>query len=166
MAEALSSGRILMRVVLTIAVLLIIILFINLYSNINMDTAEAEAETFIYRTLYSADGISYTDGVSGRVYPGIIDLSKFENNSIPLLEKSIDYGADEHVGAKFIVKDFAGKPLASAVYNPKTHRRIAEKGIAGPGGVDVKEKQVYALIKDKDSIIKGRLEISVVVERS
>jgi hypothetical protein len=166
MAEAMSTGDILMRVLLTIIVIGIIILFANIYSYINIDTYEAESELFIYRAVHSPNGISYVDGVSGRVYPGIIDISKFENNSIPILQQSIDFGADNHIGARFIVKDFTGQPLASSTYNPITFRRIAEKNIAGPGGVDVKEKQIYALIKKQGTFIPGILEMSVVVERS
>jgi hypothetical protein len=165
MAEALSSGRILWRSILTIIILLVIIGFVNFYSKINIDPFESESETFVFRAVNSEYGISYVDPVSGRVYPGIIDITKFENSSIPLLQDSIDFGKDNHIGARFIVKDFNGNILASGVYNNQTFIRKEEKR-PGAGGVFVKEKQLYSLVNYNNQLIPGTLEMSVVVERS
>jgi hypothetical protein len=143
-----------------------IVLFTAMHLNLSTESFEAESEIFIHNLVYSPHGISYYDGISGRLYPGTIDLSKFTNSTAPLLQKSADFGGDRHIGAKITVYDFAGAPLTYAVYNPLTYQRIEERGVSGIGGVDVKEKQIYVLIKDKNNFYPGKISFSVVIARS
>jgi hypothetical protein len=140
--------------------------FTYIHLDINVDSFEAESEIFIHNILYSPNGISYYDGISGRLYPGTIDLSKLTNSTTALLQKSADFGADRHIGAKIIAYSSEGAPLTYAVYNPLTYQRIEERGISGIGGVDVKEKQIYVLIKDGNSFYPGKISMSVLIERS
>ena len=116
--------------------------------------------------LNSPNGISYYDSASGRLNPGIIDLSKFENTRIPILESSINYREDKHIGAELLVMDLNEVPLAKAYYNPETYERKAESGIEGPGGVDIVEKKIYVLAKNQNSIIPSILNLEILVERS
>jgi len=153
-----------MRIFISIMVLGILLLFMAVFSNINLNNS-AEPHFFAFRTLSSEHGITNYDSVSGRVNTGVIDLETFENN-IQVIQKSVDYGEEKHIGAKFTLKELDGKIIKSIIYNPKIQRRVAEKGIAGPGGVDETIKQIPIILKDKDSLRNARLDISIIVERS
>ena len=166
MGSALSMGLLFKRLIITVFFTSIIVIFLAALSNINLISYQAEAGTANARAYYSIDGISYFDPLSGRVYAGTIDLEKFENNSIKILQKSMDFGEDKHLGARFILRETNGKEITSAVYNPKTFKEIARKGIAGPGGVDVVDKQLYVLVKDKTHKRGAILDITIVIERS
>ena len=161
-----SVGNWIPKIFSTIFVLAVVIMFVHFYSKISINTFDSESEIFINRLLYSPDGISYQDPLSGRLYPGMIDISRFSNSTIPILQKSIDFGADKHIGASIKIKDFAGVAVAYGTYNPDTYRRTAEVGPAGPAGADLKQKQMYVLINDNGRIYPGMLDVSVVVERS
>ena len=108
------------RIIFLIIVLTTILIFLNYYSKIEIHSFEPESEFFVYRILNSTNGISYYDSVSGRVYPGTIDITKFENETINILQNSVNYGADKHLGAKILIKDLDEIPLVKAFYNPKT----------------------------------------------
>jgi len=59
---------------------------LSYYFGFSIDTKVAEAGVFTQRIVYSPNGLSYHDPLSNKVYPGIIDLEKFNN---PILDKSI-----------------------------------------------------------------------------
>ena len=64
--------------------------------------------------LYSVNGISYYDKEINRLYPGIVDLDRF-NSSI--LNKSIDFGEEPHIGAKIILKNIRKEERKTVYYN-------------------------------------------------
>jgi len=126
---------------------------------------QTDAEIFTQRVLYSTNGISYVDPLTSRVYPGVIDLAKF--NSIKNLEDSVFYGEKStYLGAKFVLLDMNKKLISSQVHRNNAYRRIAEQGISGKGGVEVFEKDLYVLINDKGEEKRGFLKIIVVMSRS
>ena len=100
------------RIFLSIIVLGLLFFFLAVFSKVNIDNT-AEPHLFAFRTLNSEYGIANYDAVSGRVDTGVIDLTKFKNNSIPILQKSIDYGEEKHIGAKFTLKESSELPVIS-----------------------------------------------------
>lgn len=151
------------RIAFAIIAFVLIVTLFELYDHVKINSFNAESEIFIYRTLYSPHGLSYHDLISGRTYPGIIDLDNFKNNS---LQTSVNYGTDNLVGAKITLKHLDGTAIESVIYNPQTYERIEERGISGPGGVDTMQKQIYVLINSKGKTMQGIIEYSLVVERS
>ena len=163
------------RIIFMLLVITVIILFVNFYSDINISSHQAETELFINRMLYSPQGISYYDPISGRLYPGIIDLTKFETKTlpdsnktlytIPSLQKTMDFGLEKHIGAEIFITDLSDVPLKLAYYNERVYQR-KEETIAGPGGVDVEYKEIYVLAKQENNLIPAILYLHVVIERS
>lgn len=126
---------------------------------------DADAEIFVHRVLNSRDGISYVDPLTNRIYPGIIDLKKFKESR--RIEDSIFYGdTSTYIGAKITLKDDKGNKISEQIYKNKAYRRIAEEGMRGAGGVELRKKDIYVLIKEEDNTRKGILHIDVVISRS
>jgi hypothetical protein len=158
MKKGLISFNMLMwipRIIFMVIVVLSIILLIASYFRLELVISKAESELFVQRLLYSPHGISFYDPYSNRVYPGIIDLDNLE-----LINQSIFYGEQKHIGAKLIVKDLGNNILAENIYNNIVYRRIAQEG---RGGVDVLRKSLFVLVKNESGQIPGTLAMEVVL---
>lgn len=68
--------------------------------NVTFATEGEEMGIFMYRLLYSPTGISQFDPLSGRVYPGVIDIQRLENNA---WQESIDFDG-EYMAAKLTLQ--------------------------------------------------------------
>ncbi len=62
---------------------------------------EFHAEVIAHRLLYSDNTFNYVDAL-GRVYPGIVDLSRFNSSS---LDDEVQYTYDRFVAARFTLLD-------------------------------------------------------------
>jgi len=79
---------------LVILVSIYIVIIVNSYVDIEFDIGELERELFIQNLINSPEGISYVDVVSGRVYPGIINIEEFSNTKVieAKLDNAFNYG--------------------------------------------------------------------------
>jgi len=147
-------------------VTLVVILIVNAYIQKEVPVLDVDAELLIHRIINSREGISYIDPLSNRLYPGIIDITRFKEQ--PRLEKSIFYGdTSTYIGAKLTLTNESGNTIAEIIYNNKAYRRIAERGLRGKGGVEVREKQLYVLARNKKGELqKATLHTEVVISRS
>ncbi|MBW2981375.1 hypothetical protein KY343_00715 [Candidatus Woesearchaeota archaeon] len=143
------------RIIFMVIVVFSIVLLVATYFKLEMAVSEAENELFIQRLLYSPHGISFYDPYSNRIYPGIIDL-----DNLDLLNKSIFYGEQKHIGAKLSINDLNNSLLAERVYNDIVYRRIAQEG---KGGVDVLRKSLYVIVRNESRQIPGTLAMEVVL---
>ena len=86
-----------LRIGFMIAAITIFFLMVNYYVNNKIDTQRLQEETMLNRILYS-DLIMYQDPATLRVYPGIVDIKKFDNE---YLNDAINYGEfQRHVAVK------------------------------------------------------------------
>lgn len=85
------------RICFTMVAITIFFLMINYYVNNKIDAQRLQEETLLNRILYSG-AIMYSDPVTSRVYPGIVDIGKMDNANI---DKEINYGEfGRHAAAK------------------------------------------------------------------
>jgi len=154
------------RLVFVIITALSIYILTSIFIQTEISVLNTDAELLSDRLLYSSYGISYYDPLSNRIYPGIIDISKLKDTSI--LEKAIFYGdKSTYLGAKITLTDNQGNIIGESIYNNNAYRRIAEKGLKGKGGVELKEKEIYVLARDDKGNLKNtNLKISTVISRS
>ncbi len=168
--KALMSFNMLMwipRIIFMVIVLFSVIFLATWYAWQEIHSWQAESGLITQRMLYSINGISYHDPLSSRLYPGIIDLSKFQNNQIPILDSSIYYGPEnKHLGAKITIKDMQDNILREGIYNNDIYSRIVQEGRTGAGGIDVSRKKIYVLAKDTQQLIPAIAEITVVIART
>ncbi|MAE42771.1 hypothetical protein CMO93_03295 [Candidatus Woesearchaeota archaeon] len=152
---------------------LIIVLFflVYLYKSYvvtKIDVTDLEAQIFTHSILNNKDGIIYYDEEIDRSYPEIIDLSKFNDKTMEQIESnSIFYGKDNrHLAAKLELIDESGQIINKIVYNNKWYERwhtLAKTKVKGPGGSKEIVSSFYVLIKNKETIEKGFLNISITI---
>jgi len=162
------------RIGFLIVVLFFMVFLVKGYITTSLDVSNLEAQIFMHSILNNKNGIIFNNENTGRSFPEIIDLSKFNNENIAsALENTIDYGKDKrHIAAKLELKDIENKKLENTeqiIYNEEWYNRLhtlAVTKIRGPGGAKEIIRQFFVLIKDEDDIKKGILEISVVIPNS
>ncbi|MBD3259076.1 hypothetical protein GF371_00430 [Candidatus Woesearchaeota archaeon] len=143
---------------LELAFLLIIILsFVFLTRHTvqkSTDTSSAEAYSYLHSMLYSKNGILYHDSDIDRQYPGIIDVSRF--NDI-YLDSSMLLNLSENVelpAAKLALLDQSGM-VREAYWHKKWYDRLYPK--AGGRGVG-SPRQLYQDLYVLKRTAGGRLE--------
>ena len=174
--KAMSSFEFLMyipRILFITAVAFIMIAIIMGYVNVTSDVAEIQANMFVYRVLYSRNSFSLFDSDLGRVYPGIINESKFKSqNAENFLEKSIYYGGKQKfTGASFSLEDLYDKTKNEIFYNKDfftEQNELIKAGLSsGPGGAkSIIKKYNVVILKDDGASHKGVLEINVIIPNS
>jgi hypothetical protein len=102
------------KIILTILVLLGIIALINYYVNVGVNVESVEREVLFNRLIYSPNSIMYTDNVTGRGYPGIIDYDNFTNET---LDRAITYTYEKHIAAKLELYDLQKQLIQTAYLN-------------------------------------------------
>ena len=143
------------RIIFMVIVIMSILLLVGTYFKMELTTARAESELFINRLLYSPHGISFYDPYSNRLYPGIIDL-----NNLDLINKSLFYEENTHIGAKLTFTDISNNILAERIYYNLVYRRIAQEE---KGGVDVFRKSLNVIIKNESKQTAGILNMEIVM---
>lgn len=93
-----------------------VIYLVNYTLDLQKDTTRLRANIFLLRAIYSQDGLSYTDEVTLRMYPGTIDYARFNKDT---LEKSIFYEENRMIAANVSLFDKDNKLMAHFIYNQK-----------------------------------------------
>lgn len=160
------------RILFIIVIMFAIMALVRSYVTITLDTSEVEANIFANRIVYSKNGISYFDSELDRVYPGIIDVEKFNSQQTEkFLEKTIYYGEKNmEISAKLVLKDINKNREFSAFYNEnffKEQKKMVDAGFTqGPGGAKGFAKKYNVLITEEGSLSSGILNIDVIIPNS
>lgn len=130
-----------------------------------VDVSDLEADLMKYRLIYSRNSISYTDEITGRVYPGIITLDDFEQARI---DRSMSFGNYSRMMAmKLELLSLDGSPIKTTFYQKDWYLRTKPLvGLKGPGGA---KEHIYffpVLIKDGEEKENAVLKISIVTPNS
>lgn len=102
-------------IVLTAMVIVGIYFIVDYYVNLSVNVRSLEFEVLTSRILYSPNSVMYTDNFSGTVFPGIIELANFTDQT---LDNAIQYTGDRHIPAKLEIYD-ADRRLVKAAYVDK-----------------------------------------------
>jgi hypothetical protein len=85
------------RCMLLIPIVFLMAVYANSFIVNNLDTTTVENELLVQRFLYSPDGFTYIDSDTLRVYPGYIDMKKFNST---YAEQALKF-SDTFFSAKF-----------------------------------------------------------------
>lgn len=160
------------RIIFLVIVIFSIMYLIRSFITTTIDTSELQANLFAYRILYSLNSISYADTDIERLYPGVIDLGKFnQQNTDRFLERTIYYGdKNNEIGAKLLLKDLQDNQEFTTYYNEdffKEQKKLVDSGYTeGPGGARGYAKNYNVVIREDDSLHQGKLTIDVVIPNS
>jgi hypothetical protein len=122
------------RIGFMVFALLAFFILLNFYVNSKVEVQFLQSEALLNRILYS-DAIMYSDTDTSRVYPGIIDMAKFNDAN---LDSSISYGDyKRHAAAKLKllskIPDAQGSLWKADAYLNKQHYDNM-KPLLGKGG--------------------------------
>lgn len=150
------------------------IIIFYIYSVINnhmkeeVDIFEVESSIVRQRFLNDNGSFCYTDTVTGRFYPGIIDINKFNQDFYDSQISKEIYIDNEnpYLSGNITLKDINGNYMDSITFNEKQYSiyaPLAKAGyVKGKGGVRKNTKIIYVLIKEEDQTSTGFLEMEVV----
>ncbi len=99
------------------------IYIMTIMSRVNIDAHQLRADLFVERLIYSPAGIIYTDELSERSYPGIIDAERFTRQNVDRLFNVGDpQNPNSLVSANITLRDMAGNDLLDPIeYNPERY---------------------------------------------
>jgi hypothetical protein len=118
------------KILFTILVIVMVFGFIQAYIVTSISVKEPESLLAMHRIHFSEKGFMYKEPETGRIYPGVIDDSKYLGNNA--LGKAFDYPAT----ALAIRVEKEGTPiyLEEDKYL-KEWQPLAAAGIEGPGSI-------------------------------
>jgi len=158
------------RILLTIFVTLSIVFLISSFSKTEVKTFSVETNLMIQRIVF-LEAISYYDQDINRIYPGIIDVEKFQAADFDArLSKSIFYSErNSWIGAKLYLQpmDYGFRNIER--YYNEDYYKLKEPllGFKGIGGVDRNTQELFVLAIDQfGTKHPSKLTIDVIMSRS
>ena len=158
------------RILFITAVLFATVILIKVFIIGVVDIRNVESNILTTRLIYSKDGLSHYDDEIDRVYPGIIDLKKFNelssSNPNAFDSSLINYGADNPIISAKITLKQEGKDDIEVYYNKDRYDKWKPRVLAsvrgGAGSVKAFNEQKYVLVKDGNRITPAILEFNVI----
>lgn len=145
------------RFIILGVILAIIVFLLSTYLNRSVRTNDLEKNLIFTRLMYSKDCIVYEDPL--RLYPGIIDLERVNENS---LSNCFDIKESNKIGFILNITDIDKNPIK----NVKLNKKVADLSYL----CNIKEIDFscysdtkYVLLKDFEGIKQGFIQINVVV---
>ncbi|MFW5991436.1 MAG: hypothetical protein ACOCQX_04355 [Candidatus Nanoarchaeia archaeon] len=165
------------KLIIIMFVLFTLIFFIRRFIYFEDDTTELESEIFFNSLLNSRHGPSFVDEETGRVYPGLIELSFFNNPNE--LEDAFSL-EQKFLAAKISLYNSTGGRVVNGkavhqVYFKKDDYRawkeISEMSFAigqdtGPGDIADYTKKQYVNIRAGEKVVPGYIEVKVLMLKS
>jgi hypothetical protein len=158
------------RLILLLVALIIIVVIVAYYANREVDSASTERVARLYRLYYDGNIITYSDPTTKRVYPGVVDLSKFKSESLVAVFTGKSGLLNMGYTASCLTLSFDTGPYAQRTIcdDKKLYDDFiaqAQIGLAGPQGASMENVTFPVAIRDGAALTSGKLNI-VVVRRS
>ena len=134
----------------------VVFLFTSYQIQEKIEIQDIKNTVFITRALYSPTSFSYADIDTGRVFPGIIDMARFNDNQ---LNNSFYYSGN-NMAARFEIKYIDSNKTKKAYLNKKYYDRWAPLTTFKKYSQTTKFR--YILVQEEDELNKAVLRIDVV----
>jgi hypothetical protein len=159
--EGLMIVRLLFIVFVSVSVVFLVFKFVAL----SVDIKNSEGNILINRLISSPGCLAYTDKTLGRSYPGIIDLSRFNPET---LNNCIYFGeSNDFAAASLNLTTIGTGAVYSAYYNEQGYKILYPKaGAQGSGGSMLFVEKRYVQIMDESGLKGGLLIVQLVLPNS
>lgn len=147
------------RCFLLIPIVFLMVVYSNSFIINNIDSTSVENELLIQRFLYSPDGFTYIDSDTSRVYPGYIDMIKFNST---YTESALKFSYP-FFSAKFTLTFNDGHTNETYYDEPSYEKYRQYVGITGM--VDGYTRSFPVKVYDKGDISDAILTIDAVMTR-
>lgn len=147
------------RLPIMIFIAAFLLLVLTQHYTTGLDSHEAESTIMLKRIVYSPNILAYEDPETGRVYPGTIDLSKFETGRLDsgLINKN------SKIAANMELENLATGEKLRAYINEQ--RAKAWDDYVPLGGYDSSYSVRYVKIHDRGSTYPGILKVKVLAKQ-
>lgn len=150
-------------IILTVIVMVSVFILVNMLINRKIEVQNIQDDIFVYRLMYSPGSIAYQDNVTGRAYPGIIDVSRLTNET---LDKTMIYSYERQITARLDLLSFEEQHVKTAYYNNIWYNRLeplARSQLLGLGGAKM-YYHVFPVVYRENGVSKpGLLKIRVIM---
>ncbi len=150
--------RFTMLIIIAVAVYVFSVKFINL----SVQSEEVEAEIIAKAML--GRGVAYQDPVTGRLYPGIVDLLQLKSRN---LDDMFYHENNRFISARVDIQ--AEDILHTAYLNRKFFdiwAPLAKSSVTGSGSATMVQKKFPVIIKDENRGRPGRMTVTVIMPNS
>ena len=168
------------RIIFLVIVFVICIALFSMFINSRFDTGDTQAEIFINGFIYGPGGVSYTDPLTGRFMPTVIDLEQIKKEDLDyaftypddhLLAARIDvFRVPEGRSVQEIMSAFA--PEATVYLNAKMYENwlplaAISRRTGGIGGVQEYEKTLPVILRTEEGELKsGYVKFHIIQPKS
>lgn len=142
------------RLLMMMVAVLVIALLVRYYSHREIDEAPLARSAYIYR-LYYDDLLMYADPVTKRVYPGVVDLEKFDGR---ILERTFQ----GRISSEIVLTGCHARTIHHNQTMYLQYLPLAQAGIAGPGSATMEAAVFPVTIRHRQAACPGMLNITVV----
>ncbi len=139
-------------------VFFVLLIMIFSFMAMRVELKEAEARAYLNRVIFSQDSIYYYDDELERSYPGIVDIKKFNDNTLNL---SMDFRSAIESENTYLAMSLnityqrPGMENAVAYHNGKWYDRFLPRvGKRGKGGARMWQEDYFVTVMDE----QGNLE--------
>jgi hypothetical protein len=144
-------------------IMVIIVVFFSLILTYHymtgLNSYDVEYLVINSRLTYSPNLLAYQDKITGRVYPGTIDLGKFDTAN---LEKNINNN-DGRVAVNLELTNLETNDIKRAYLNEKKAKAWDDYVLIG--GYDLSVQNRYVKIYDDGAIYPGMLKTKVLIKQ-
>ena len=136
-----------------------------------IDVFDIESKLLANRIVFS-NQLNYVDKDMGRTYIGVIDLEKFTSDDFAKnIMDSIYYGKlNSEASAKITLRDLDSNPGYEVTYEKFYNKELydekkvlVEAKLIGEGSAKKSETNFYVLIRDKDELRRGMLNVDAIL---
>lgn len=161
----------LFRLIFLIVVFFSVVFLARAFIVEKIDVTEIESKLLVDRIALSSQ-INYVDSDTGRTYVGIIDIGKFTSDDFAKsLLNSMYYGKiNTEASAKIVLRDLDASQGYGVVYKKFYNKElydekkvIVEAKLIGAGAAKSLDTSFYVLIKDKDELRRGILNVEAIL---
>lgn len=157
----------LFRLLFVIVVFYSILFLAQAFIKQKIDVFDTESKILAHRLALSKE-LNYFDESIGRLQIGVIDLEKFTSNNFEKnLLSELYYGKiNSESSAKLTLKDLDENEEYETFYNKEIYNEkkvLVEAKLEGAGAAQRLDTNYYVIIRDKDKIKKGVLNIDVIL---
>ena len=147
----------LFRLMFIVIILFVLFLFSTSLIRTNVDVSDIRDLVFFNRVFYSPSSISYTDDYIGRTYTGIVDINRFNDDT---LTRAFNY-TENKIAMRLELTNSENGEVKDAYLNKEWYERW--EPLTSFEQYEKKIKWRYVMIKDGDSLYKGVVRIDMVI---
>lgn len=149
------------KLLFLVAICFLTIFIVRYNVVLSTEMQDARAFLFVQRVLSSPSGITYTDPLTGRTYPFIIDGDKL-SHAQQSLEQSIKLSENDIIAAELDVA-VGSSPVRSIFYNQQAYTQW-KKGIIQGNHVGL-SKSIPVLVAQNGTFAAGTVSINLITPK-